>query len=133
VPDNFPLGLAVALKKQGVKAVPSPSLFPERAVKTPGEVAAMQSLVLGVLPAAAGRCLRSAVCLYTNTLDGDFLIDHHPASDRVVLASPCSGFGFKFASAVGEALSQLALDGRAGQDLAPFGLARLRNSDSKAG
>jgi len=99
----------------------------------PGEVAAMQSLVLGVLPAAAGRCLRSAVCLYTNTLDGDFLIDHHPASDRVVLASPCSGFGFKFASAVGEALSQLALDGRAGQDLAPFGLARLRNSDSKAG
>ncbi len=44
VPDNFPLGLAVALRKQGVQAVPSASLFPERAVKTPGEVAAIEAV-----------------------------------------------------------------------------------------
>jgi sarcosine oxidase len=50
-----------------------------------------------------------------------------------VLASTCSGFGFKFASAVGEALSQLTLDGRASQNLEPFGLARRRNTDSRAG
>jgi sarcosine oxidase len=80
------------------------------------------------LPAAAGRHLRSAVCLYTNTPDGHFLIDRHPASPRVTLASPCSGFGFKFASAIGEALAELALDGSARQDVAAFSIARFRNT-----
>jgi sarcosine oxidase len=99
----------------------------------PSEVAAMKTIVASVLPAAAGAWIRSAVCMYTNTPDGDFLIDRHPDSAYVVLASACGGFGFKFASAVGEALAQLTLDGRASQDLAPFGFARLRNTDSRLG
>ena len=98
----------------------------------PAEIERMKALLLAALPASAGTHVRSAACLYTNTPDGDFLIDRHPASERVLLASPCSGFGFKFASAVGEALAQLAVDGTARQDLEPFGLARLRNTDSTA-
>jgi len=94
----------------------------------PAEVEAMRRVLEQRLPAAAGRHLRSAVCLYTNTPDGHFLIDRHPASSRVTLASPCSGFGFKFASAVGEALAELALDGSARQDVAAFSMARFRNS-----
>jgi sarcosine oxidase len=100
---------------------------------TPNEVASMKEIVSGMLPATAGSWMRSAVCLYTNTPDGDFLIDRHPQCAYVVLASACSGFGFKFASAVGEALSQLTLDGRASQNLEPFGLARLRNTNSQLG
>ena len=93
----------------------------------PAEVGAMRQILERRLPAAAGRHLRSAACLYTNTPDGHFLIDRHPNSPRVILASPCSGFGFKFASAVGEALAELALDGSARQDVAAFGIARFRN------
>jgi sarcosine oxidase len=99
----------------------------------PAEIEAMRSLLVRFLPAAAGRWVRSAACLYTNTPDGQFLIDRHPACERVILASPCSGFGFKFASAIGEALSQLALDGAARQDLGAWRLARLRNTGPGSG
>lgn len=100
---------------------------------TPAEVASMRALLEQRLPAAAGTHIRSAACLYTNTPDGHFLVDRDPTSERVILVSACSGFGFKFASAVGEALAELALDGRARQDLGAFGLDRLRNPAPKAG
>lgn len=104
----------------------------QRAI-SPAEVDAMRALLVRRLPAAAGRPLRSAACLYTNTPDGHFLIDRHPASDRVILASPCSGFGFKFASAVGEALADLVTAGTARQDLSAFGFDRFRNPARSVG
>ncbi len=63
------------------------------------------------LPDAAGPLLHAATCMYTNTPDGHFVIDHHPAHSHVVLACGFSGHGFKFASVVGEVLADLALDG----------------------
>jgi sarcosine oxidase len=42
------------------------------------------------------------------------------------VASPCSGHGFKFASAVGEVLADLAIDGESNMDLSLFRLERLR-------
>jgi len=62
--------------------------------------------------------------LYTNTSDGDFLIDRSPADGRVILASPCSGHGFKFAPALGEVLADLALDRSPAFDITPFRLGR---------
>lgn len=50
--------------------------------------------------------------LDTTTPDGHFVIDHHPRHANVLLASPCSDHGFKHAFAVGEALAEVALDGR---------------------
>jgi len=45
----------------------------------------------------------------------------HPAHDRVVIAAGFSGHGFKFASVIGEILTDLALEGRAEHfDLAMF-------------
>ena len=41
------------------------------------------------------------MCSYTNTPDGHFLIDRHPGHHAVILVSPCSGHGFKFAPVVG--------------------------------
>jgi sarcosine oxidase len=93
---------------------------------TPADIGAMRDLLERFLPEANGQFLRGTVCLYTNTPDGHFIIDKHPSSDRVLLASPCSGHGFKFASAVGEVLADLALDGRSGMDLSLFSLERLR-------
>ena len=71
------------------------------------------------------RSLHAEVCLYTLTRDEQFLIDFHPATERVVLTSPCSGHGFKHSAAVGETLTQLALDGGCEFDISAFNLARL--------
>ena len=68
---------------------------------------------------------RAEVCLYTVTPDEHFVVDFHPASEHVVIASPCSGHGFKHSAALGEILSQLALDGKTTLDISAFGLARL--------
>lgn len=58
------------------------------------------------------RLLRSAVCKYTITPDFHFLIDRHPNSTNVWLASACSGHGFKHSAAIGEYLArQVAQDG----------------------
>ncbi len=77
--------------------------------------------VEGVLP----RCIKSGICLYTNTPDEHFMIDFHPASDRVLVASPCSGHGFKHSAAIGEALAQLSLDGKSTLDCSQFAFARM--------
>ena len=76
-----------------------------------------------VMPGAGGDLLESRVCLYTNTPDSHFIIDW--AEDRVLLLSPCSGHGFKFASAIGEIAAQMTLDGKAWIDLEPFALGRF--------
>ena len=71
------------------------------------------------------KLVRADVCLYTVTSDEHFVIDFHPDSERVAIASPCSGHGFKHAAAVGECLAQLALDGRTEFDISSFGISRL--------
>ncbi len=61
------------------------------------------------IPAAAGRPRRTQICLYTRSPDEHFVIGLHPDAPQIVLASPCSGHGFKFASVIGEVLADLAV------------------------
>jgi sarcosine oxidase len=89
------------------------------------ELSELQSLVSQYLPQAAGKLLKSEVCMYTNTPDGHFLIDVHPEHSHVWIASPCSGHGFKFSSAIGEWLSELLMNQTWRYDLEPFQLARF--------
>ena len=72
------------------------------------------------------KLVHADVCMYTVTHDEHFVIDFHPDSKRVVIASPCSGHGFKHSPAVGETLVQLALDGQSEFDISAFELARLQ-------
>lgn len=83
-----------------------------------------EKLVAGYLPGLGAACIKTASCLYTCTPDFQFVIDRHPQMSSVILASPCSGHGFKHSAAVGEALAQWVLDGRSAQDLGPFSLNR---------
>jgi sarcosine oxidase len=92
---------------------------------TPEDEAPVLELLRRFLPGAAGPLLDTAVCLYTNTPDAHFVLDRHPASPRVVVASPCSGHGFKFAGAIGEAITALVLDETYPLDLSPFSIARF--------
>lgn len=71
------------------------------------------------------RCVRSVACKYTVTEDFDFIIDRHPSSDRVWLASPCSGHGFKHSAAVGEALAEWSIEGATRFDLSAFAIGRF--------
>ncbi|KAK5584104.1 hypothetical protein RB653_005711 [Dictyostelium firmibasis] len=49
----------------------------------------------------------SVVCHYTNTSDLHFIVDKHPRFSNVIIASPCSGHGFKFGPAIGKLISHL--------------------------
>lgn len=57
-----------------------------------------------------GQLIEGKTCMYSMTPDEDFIIDYAPTSNRIIIAAGFSGHGFKFASAVGEALTQLAND-----------------------
>jgi sarcosine oxidase len=67
----------------------------------------------------------SSVCMYTNTPDEDFILDVYPGCERIFVASPCSGHGFKFSSVIGKILSEWACERPLGFDLTPFSLGRL--------
>lgn len=75
------------------------------------------------LPGARGPLRAAKTCLYTMAPDGHFVIDR--IDERIILASPCSGHGFKFSPALGQALAGMALGGPLPQDLAPFALSRF--------
>jgi sarcosine oxidase len=76
-------------------------------------------------PGANGDLLAARACLFTNTPDEHFIIDTLPGFPEVVVASPCSGHGYKFASVVGEILADLATGRTPPFDLALFSLARF--------
>jgi sarcosine oxidase len=63
-------------------------------------------------PGASPDCDRSAVCMYTCVDKARFIIDELPGDSRVIVASPCSGHGFKHSAAIGEALADLAINGK---------------------
>ena len=53
----------------------------------------------------AGAPVRVETCLYTTRANDEFLLERR---GRIVVGSPCSGHGFKFAPVVGERLAALA-------------------------
>jgi sarcosine oxidase len=55
-------------------------------------------------PAAADTCM------YTTTADETFILERR---GRIIVGSPCSGHGFKFAPAIGERLADLAAEASA--------------------
>ena len=92
---------------------------------TAADEARVRAFAKAHMPGANGPLKDSAICLYTNTPDGDFLIDTHPAAPGVAFASACSGHGFKFAPVIGEALADLALTGRSSLPIEHFRASRL--------
>ena len=92
---------------------------------TPDEIQRVRDALRHILPGVANGEVRDAkVCPFTNTPDTHFLIDFHPSFPNVLISSPCSGHGFKFASAIGELQADLIVEGRGRFDVAPFRLDR---------
>lgn len=86
----------------------------------PEEIEEIRQALEPIIPDLAGEPMDAVTCLYTNTPDEHFLVGRHPEQERVVLAAGLSGHGFKFASALGEALAEMTTEGRSRIDLAPF-------------
>jgi len=84
------------------------------------EVEVMRAVLRRFLPLADGPWRASVVCVYTNTPDEHFWIDRHPHYEQVLIASPCSGHGFKFAPVIGEILADIVQDKRPRFDLQLF-------------
>jgi sarcosine oxidase len=92
---------------------------------TPDDVLPVRNFLHQHIPLLESPPIESKTCIYTNTPDGHFLIDFHPTEEDAIIVSPCSGHGFKFASVVGEIVSELAVDGKTNHDISMFKIGRF--------
>lgn len=110
----------------GVKVATETFLAPtspdsaDRQVSPKEQAAMFRNYVEGRLRGVGDRCIRSTVCLYTVTPDSNFVVDR--LDENIILASPCSGHGFKHSAAIGETLAELALTGSSTLDISRFSL-----------
>ena len=86
---------------------------PDSAIKTVTveDEAVLRSAVERYFPKANGTTMTLKTCMFTNTPDEHFIVDVLPGHSQVVVAAGFSGHGFKFASVIGEILSDLAING----------------------
>ena len=70
----------------------------------------ISDFVARALPTINAEAHKRVNCRYEMSADGEFIIDRHPAEERIVLTVGLSGHGFKFAPIIGEAAAILALD-----------------------
>lgn len=91
----------------------------------PADHAGLDRFVTDTVPGLAPTAHHHAVCLYTMTEDGHFLVDRHPAHENVFFAAGFSGHGFKFMSAMGAILAELAVDGRTESPIEFLGVGRF--------
>jgi sarcosine oxidase len=130
-PDRFPVYIWQIPARQSIYGFPATGGL-EEGVKiateqydvatTPGsvsrtidadEVREMYETYVGpFFPGLSPACVRSKVCLYTWVDKARFIIDRHPEHDRIIVASPCSGHGFKHSAGIGELLAEMVTDGR---------------------
>jgi glycine/D-amino acid oxidase-like deaminating enzyme len=132
-PDRFPIFLLERgdndlvygfpdCENRGVKAAPhnhGPEVGADdwEPPATDAELLTTSNALAKVIPGAAGPIVGRDICLYTNTKPADrrpdkgeeFIIDRWRDS-RLIVASPCSGHGAKFAPAIGRMPARLAID-----------------------
>lgn len=86
---------------------------------------ALRAAVARYFPDANGPTAAMQACMFTNSPDEHFLIDTLPDHPHVHIAAGFSGHGYKFASAVGEIMAELATTGDSDLDLPMFRLSRF--------
>ncbi len=74
------------------------------------ELDSFRGLFSTYLPDLDPTPVEAAACLYTMTEDRRFILGALPSAPEVIVGSACSGHGFKFAPAIGEALADLAME-----------------------
>jgi sarcosine oxidase len=120
------LGLKLALHAPGASA------HPDTIDREPcaADVASVAPVLEKYLPAARGPVMRARICMYTNSPDGHFILDRLPGHSNVMVAAGFSGHGFKFAPVIGEALADLARNGRSALPIEFLRLQRFNEGEA---
>ncbi len=84
-----------------------------------------------ILPGLVPKPIEARLCYYTMSRDESFLIGTSQSHANLHYASACSGHGFKFATAIGEALSLLAQGKTPPVPLASFRVERFAGRTAK--
>jgi len=83
------------------------------------------------LPGLSSKCLRAEACMYSVAPEWGFVIDRHPNNYNVIIASPCSGHGFKHSAAIGEVLADMSTDAEPRIDISKFSFRAMEERTSK--
>ncbi|GAC1582948.1 MAG: N-methyl-L-tryptophan oxidase [Candidatus Elarobacter sp.] len=118
---DFGHGAKVAYHGSGVDADPDAL---DRTVRD-DEIAHARAALASFVPAAAGRYLDAAACLYALTPDEHFALGRHPRNARVAIAGGFSGHGYKFTPVVGAIVAALLAGDDPGFDLSLFAPGRF--------
>lgn len=87
--------------------IAGPTADPDRdGAANPESIERVKEWVSSRFPGADPEPVLSETCFYTNTSDEHFILDRF---GDVVVGSPCSGHGFKFAPVIGKKLAELAM------------------------
>jgi sarcosine oxidase len=92
-----------------------------------GALDALRGYATRLLPGLTSDVLYATTCRYTMAPDGHFLVDAHPSHPQILVASPCSGHGFKFGILIGRILADLSQRGVTDHPIELFKLARLKS------
>ncbi len=126
LPDHRSEGFKIGKYHHREEAVRSPADL-DRTCRATDE-AVLRDGLREYFPQADGPTKRSAVCMFTNTPDSDFIIDRCPGEDDVYIAAGFSGHGFKFCSVIGRVLLELCLDLQLSWDIGRFRLSAVRTN-----
>jgi sarcosine oxidase len=121
-PQIDELGVKVA-EHSGGAVIDDPANDPRPLDKE--DLCRVEDYLTRYLPGVGRPMQLRSVCFYTMSPDEHFLVDRHPAHENVFFAAGLSGHGFKFTSVLGEALAELALNGRTKLPLGFLGLGRF--------
>ncbi len=88
-----------------------------RSIDASRDVAPLAAAMEQWMPGATAGVRAAKACMYSLTLDHDFVIDRHPEHAQLVICGGFSGHGFKFAPVVGEIAADLALQGGTRHDI----------------
>ncbi len=123
-PDHAREGFKIGKYHHRRQPVASPDALDREC--SPEDEAVLRQGIREHFPAASGPTRRMTACMFTNSPDGDFVLDRCPGERRVFVAAGFSGHGFKFCSVIGRIMAQYCTEGAPGWDTSRFQLADRR-------
>jgi glycine/D-amino acid oxidase-like deaminating enzyme len=106
IPGNQGRGFKLADDTRGAEFDPTSG---QRLVSADGLAAAQRYLGYRFPGLKSAPLVETRVCQYEDTSDHNFIIDRHPANQKVWIVGGGSGHGFKHGPALGEMLARLVL------------------------
>ncbi len=93
------------------RGTPLPTDAPAEArIVSAAQEQVLRAMLHDTFPAlAAAPIVHRRLCVYCDTVDGDFWIARHPARPTLAIATGGSGHAFKFAPVLGELIASIAL------------------------